>query len=181
MPYDSIRHEAKSVVVEISRRETDFLYDPSATARVIRALRWEKGNFCPRCKTTAVKRINTFFVNELFQCSACNYNFNCTSGTIFQGSKLPLNRHLLLLMASDLFCQTWSIRDIAIIGGVSERTAKLQIEKRGQPPQNHYLHGPYLSEVRRDDCSSMLDLFERNAFSVDMPLFLDRLRNWLRM
>ena len=181
MPYDAIRREAMPAIIEISRGATDFLYEPSATARVIRTLRWEKGNFCPRCKSTAVKRINSFFINELFQCNACNYNFNCTSGTVFQGSKLPLNRHMLLLMAFDLFCRTWSIKDIASIGGVSERTAKLQFEKLGQPPHSDYLHGPYPAAVRRDNCSSMLDLFERNAFSVDMPLFFDRLGNWLRM
>ena len=70
----------------VSPATTDFLYDPAATARLIRDVRWDGGIFCPRCRSRGVKKINSFFIHELFQCGECTYTFNCTSGTVFQGS-----------------------------------------------------------------------------------------------
>jgi transposase-like protein len=169
-------------LLPISKLTTDFLYEPTATARMIRDLRWKNGKFCPRCKSTGVKKINSFCVQELLQCGECGYNFNSTSGTIFQGSKLPLNRHLQLFIAFDFFGKNLALREIAAAVGVSQRTAKLQLERIGPADlQNDYLYGPQPASIVIGSHASMQDLLDRHNFSIDMTTFLGRMSTWLRM
>jgi transposase-like protein len=164
----------------VSPATTDFLYDPAATARLIRDVRWDGGIFCPRCRSRGVKKINSFFIHELFQCGECTYTFNCTSGTVFQGSKLPLDRHLLLLMAFDYFRQDLCIKHISGLFSLSRKTTKLQHEKiKPDPWRAGYLYGPDPASLELSGLS-IRDLLERYSFSLDMIGFRDRLECWLR-
>jgi hypothetical protein len=129
-----------------------------------------------------VKKINSFCVQELFQCGECSYNFNSTSGTIFQGSKLPLNRHLQLFMAFDFFRENLALKEIAGAIGVSQRTVKLQFERVGPADlQSNYLYGPPPASIVMGDYASMQDMLDSHSFSIDMEMFLARMSNWLRM
>jgi transposase-like protein len=60
-------------------------------------MRWPDGPHCPKCGTEEPYRItrksrtkNT--VQNLFKCRACRKQFTATVGTIFEDSKIPLNK-----------------------------------------------------------------------------------------
>jgi transposase-like protein len=68
--------------------------DPVAARKHLEALRWPDGAECPHCgliNATAV----TGGREGLYQCNACREQFTVTVGTVFERSKVPLNKWLL--------------------------------------------------------------------------------------
>ena len=68
--------------------------DPVAARKHLEALRWPNGAECPHCgliNATAT----TGGREGLYQCNACREQFTVTVGTVFERSKVPLNKWLL--------------------------------------------------------------------------------------
>ncbi|NQU62263.1 MAG: IS1595 family transposase, partial [Rhodospirillales bacterium] len=78
--------------------------DKNKARKHLEALRWADGRFCPHCGETE----NTSVVRGkkhrpgLYYCNSCKGQFTVTIGTVFERSKVPLNKWLLAfhLMAS---------------------------------------------------------------------------------
>ena len=65
--------------------------DPVAARKHLEALRWPDGAECPHCSlinATAVKGGR----EGLYQCNSCREQFTVTVGTVFERSKVALNR-----------------------------------------------------------------------------------------
>lgn len=96
--------------------------DPVAARKHLEALRWPDGPECPHCgliKATAVSGGR----EGLYQCNSCREQFTVTVGTLFQRSKIPLNKWLL---ANHLLCASKKGMSAAQIGrmlGVTYKTA----------------------------------------------------------
>jgi len=68
--------------------------DPVAARKHLEALRWPDGAECPHCgliNATAVSGGR----EGLYQCNNCREQFTVTVGTVFERSKVPLNKWLL--------------------------------------------------------------------------------------
>jgi transposase-like protein len=96
--------------------------DPVAARRHLEAIRWPDGPECPHCgliKATAVSGGR----EGLYQCNNCREQFTVTVGTVFERSKVPLNKWLL---ANHLLCASkkgMSAAQIARMLGVTYKTA----------------------------------------------------------
>ena len=96
--------------------------DPVAARKHLEALRWPDGAECPHCgliKATAVSGGR----DGLYQCNNCREQFTVTVGTVFERSKIPLNKWLL---ANHLLCASkkgMSAAQIARMLGVTYKTA----------------------------------------------------------
>jgi len=79
--------------------------DKNAARKHVEAMRWAEGRYCPHCGETE----NTSFVRGkkhrpgLYYCNACKAQFTVTVGTIFERSKVPLNKWVL---AFHLMCSS---------------------------------------------------------------------------
>jgi transposase-like protein len=83
----------------------DKIYtDPNAARKHLEKLLWPEGPVCPHCgvinEATAMKGKTTR--PGLYQCNACREPFTVTVGTVYESSKIPLNKWLLatFLLAS---------------------------------------------------------------------------------
>ena len=89
--------------------------DADKARQHLETLRWPEGPFCPRCGSLEAKRLpdqrgkpskrhpEGSIRKGLLQCNACRQQFTVTVGTVFEDSKVPLNKWLLathLLVAS---------------------------------------------------------------------------------
>jgi transposase-like protein len=96
--------------------------DPVAARKHLEALRWPDGAECPHCgliNATAVSGGR----EGLYQCNSCREQFTVTVGTLFEKSKIPLNKWLL---ANHLLCASkkgMSAAQIARMLGVTYKTA----------------------------------------------------------
>ena len=76
--------------------------DPVAARKHLEALRWPDGAECPHCELINATAV-TGGREGLYQCNSCREQFTVTVGTVFERSKIALNKWLLcnhLLCAS---------------------------------------------------------------------------------
>jgi len=69
--------------------------DPVAARKHLEALRWPNGPICPHCEANDVTRLEgTRHRDGLIQCNVCRQQFTVTVGTVFERSKIALNKWL---------------------------------------------------------------------------------------
>ena len=74
----------------------DFIHSYGSEAQCHDALyrwRWPEGFCCPQCSYDGYCKLS----RGLYQCHRCHRQTSVTSGTIFQGTKLPLNSWFLTM------------------------------------------------------------------------------------
>ena len=81
--------------------------DADAARERLEALHWPQGPFCPKCGSVDAKRLpdqrgkpskrhpEGSVRKGLVQCNGCRQQFTVTVGTVFEDSKVPLNKWLL--------------------------------------------------------------------------------------
>ncbi|WP_449424273.1 transposase, partial [Rhodanobacter lindaniclasticus] len=113
---------------------TQFIQRYGTEAKCYRALyrtRWPKGFRCPKCASRPRSRFRRAG-RVYYQCRACRHQTTLISGTVFEGSKLPLTAWFLamhLLTGSKTnsahltsrrgegLCERQQRVDVAIFGG----------------------------------------------------------------
>lgn len=78
-------------------RLTDKIFtDVDAAREHLEATRWADGVFCPHCGVTTVRKLEGKSARPgCYQCNGCRQQFTVTVGTVFERSKVPLNKWLL--------------------------------------------------------------------------------------
>lgn len=109
--------------------------DETAARQHLEALHWPDGPFCPKCGSFDAKRLPAqrgrktkanpegAIRDGLVQCNSCRQQYTVTVGTVFESSKVPLNKWLLvnhLLVSSK---KGMSAHQIARMIGVTYKTA----------------------------------------------------------
>jgi transposase-like protein len=109
------------MVAKIPARFTD----PAAARKHLEKLLWADGRPCPHCgildESTALKGKSTR--PGVYWCNACQKPFSVTVGTVYEGSKIPLNTWLY---ANHLLCSSKkgiSGHQLARMLGVTYKTA----------------------------------------------------------
>ena len=90
----------------------------------LEALHWPNGPFCPHCGSLDAKRLEGKAHRPgVVQCNDCRQQYTVTVGTVFERSKVPLNKWLL---ANHLLCSSKkgiSGHQMARLLGVTYKTA----------------------------------------------------------
>jgi len=96
--------------------------DPVAARKHLEALRWPDGAECPHCQLINATAV-TGGREGLYQCNSCREQFTVTVGTVFERSKIALNKWLL---CNHLLCASkkgMSALQISRMLGVTYKTA----------------------------------------------------------
>lgn len=96
-----------------------------ACLKLIRRIRWPNGIQCPRCEVTENRHFDEKGIPK-HQCKKCSYKFSDITGTMFQGTKIPLCKWIL---AIGLFKVGISANQLAIEIGVSYKVAWAMMHK----------------------------------------------------
>lgn len=69
------------------------------TAReALEAMRWPNGVVCPHCQNTESYKLTGKSTRPgVYKCATCRKQFTVTVGTIFEGSRIPLNKWLIAI------------------------------------------------------------------------------------
>ena len=120
--------------------------DPVAARKHLEALRWPDGAECPHCGLIDATPLKGKAHREgVYQCNKCREQFTVTVGTLFEKSKIPLNKWLL---ANHLLCASkkgMSAAQIARMLGVTYKTAWFmmhRIREAMKPTNPEPLGGP---------------------------------------
>lgn len=105
---------------------TDPIFTDAEKAREhLERLNWPNGPVCPHCgETKNVHRLEGKSHRAgLIQCNACSKNFTVTVGTVFERSKVPLNKWLLATYLLSSSKKGMSAKQIERMLGVTYKTA----------------------------------------------------------
>jgi len=98
--------------------------DPVAARQYLEGIRWPDGAECPHCTLVDATPLKGKSHREgVYQCNNCREQFTVTVGTVFERSKIPLNKWLL---ATHLLCASkkgMSAAQIQRMLGVTYKTA----------------------------------------------------------
>jgi transposase-like protein len=98
--------------------------DETVARQYLEALHWPNGPFCPHCGSLKATRLDGKKHRAgLVQCNDCREQYTVTVGTVFERSKVPLNKWLL---ANHLLCSSKkgiSGHQMARMLGVTYKTA----------------------------------------------------------
>lgn len=101
--------------------------DADAAREHLQAIRWPNGPICPHCgncdKTTITELAGKASRPGLFQCKACRGQFTVTVGTVFERSKIALNKWLLATHLLTSSKKGLSAHQIHRMLGVTYKTA----------------------------------------------------------
>lgn len=77
---------------------SQYFSDETKAREYLESLRWPNGAICPHCgsveayKLTAKEGSKSPVRDGVYKCKACRKQFTVTVGTIFEGSRIPLNK-----------------------------------------------------------------------------------------
>ena len=115
--------------------------DETAARQHLEALNWPDGPFCPHCGSLNAKRLpaqrgrptkahpDGAIRDGLVQCNDCRQQYTVTVGTVFESSKVALNKWLLV---NHLLCSSKkgiSAHQIARMIGVTYKTAWFMVHR----------------------------------------------------
>ncbi len=105
---------------------TDPIFQDADKARAhLEATRWPHGPICPHCGVVneATELKGKAHRAGLYQCNACREQFTATVGTVFERSKVPLNKWLLATYLMTSSKKGVSAHQIGRTLGVTYKTA----------------------------------------------------------
>jgi len=107
---------------------TDPIFtDAEAARRHLEAQVWPEGPVCPHCGNCNQERITTLRGEKhrpgLYQCSECTKQFTVTVKTVFERSKVPLNKWLLATYLLNSSKKGFSAHQLHRTLGVTYKTA----------------------------------------------------------
>lgn len=113
-------------------RRTCF-WDDQAAARVFEACRWPRGVTCPGCADGArVRRIaGVSTPTGSFKCYACQRRFTVRTGTVLEGSHIPLSRWLRAILLVSGAGKRLGCKHIEEACGVAPRISRAMRQKLG--------------------------------------------------
>lgn len=102
-----------------------IFHDADAARAHLEAQRWPNGPICPHCGVVneATKIEGRSARPGLYQCNACRDQFTVTVGTVFEKSKVPLNKWLLATYLMSSSKKGYSAHQLHRTLGVTYKTA----------------------------------------------------------
>lgn len=111
---------------------TDPIFlDPNKARAYLERTRWPNGPVCPHCSATkmATGLKGKTARSGLYQCNACRRQFTVTVGTVFERSKVPMNKWLLATYLRVSGQERRSIQQMGLALGVHYRTARFMCRR----------------------------------------------------
>lgn len=123
--------------------------DEQAAIDHFTAIRWRSGKFCPLCGSTRL--IHTFSDRRTHKCGDCRRRFSIKVGTIFQDTKIPLQKWLMavwmLTSHKKGIASTTLARDI----DVTQKTAWFMLHRLRHAAVTESFNHPLSGEVEVDE------------------------------
>ena len=111
-------------------------------------IRWKNGAFCPYCQST---RVYHFSDNRTHKCGACRKRFSIRFGTIFEDSKLPLRKWLLVIWLITAHKKGIATTQLAKDIGVTQKTAWFVTHRLRHAARTVSFNRPLDGEVESDE------------------------------
>lgn len=100
--------------------------DEQACRDYLEQIRWKGNPSCPKCGSTKVYK---FTNGKLFKCGGCRKQFTVRVGTIFEDSKLPLQKWFLIIHLTSSFEKGLSSVQASKYIGITQKSAWFLLQR----------------------------------------------------
>ena len=154
--------------------------DNTAVLQFIKTFRKSPKLSCPRCQSTFTKHVNSSASDDLSRCIDCGYMFNSLSGTVFQGTKLPVAKIVQAIIIVDSDISASNLREMSYALDVSYKTALGILRKI----QKYPVPDPYIlfdGDYAEFDFQSSSEFQKFGHLSAVHKLNLNRIKFYKRL
>lgn len=118
----------------MSSLKASIFQNPNQARVALEALRWPDGPVCPHCGSAARIASGRGKTHRagLYRCGSCTRQFTVTVHTLFEGSKIPLNKWWLAIHLLGSLEEETSINELHRKLGVTYKTAWLMAQRLRQ-------------------------------------------------
>jgi transposase-like protein/IS1 family transposase len=114
----------------------------------LRALRWQDGAFCPYCGS---ERVYDFSDGRTHKCADCRQRFSIKVGTIFEDSKVPLQKWFMAIYLATSHKKGIASTQLARDIGVTQKTAWFMVHRLRSAMETQSFNAPLEGEVEVDE------------------------------
>lgn len=114
----------------------------------LRKSKWANGEFCPYC---GCQKLYAFSNGKTFKCSDCRKRFSIRVGTIFEDSKIPLQKWFMALYLLTSHKKGISSCQLAKDIGVTQKTAWFMLHRLRHASQTKAFNAPLKNNVECDE------------------------------
>lgn len=128
----------------------------------LKAIRWKNGKFCPHCGSV---RVYDFSDKRTHKCGDCRQRFSIKVGTIFEDTKLPLQKWFLAIWYITSHRKGVSSTQLARDIGVTQKSAWFMMHRLRHAARTRSFNRPLKGEIESDE--TFLGGKERNKHAKD--------------
>lgn len=114
----------------------------------LRQTKWANGEFCPYC---GCQKLYAFSNGKTFKCADCRKRFSIRVGTIFEDSKIPLQKWFMALYLLTAHKKGISSCQLAKDIGVTQKTAWFMLHRLRHASQTKAFNAPLKNHVECDE------------------------------
>ena len=114
----------------------------------LRQSKWQNGEFCPYC---GHEKLYAFSDGKTFKCADCRKRFSIRVGTIFEDSKIPLQKWFMALYLITAHKKGISSCQLAKDIGVTQKTAWFMLHRLRVASQTKAFNAPLANTVECDE------------------------------
>lgn len=114
----------------------------------LRKSKWANGEFCPYC---GCQKLYAFSNGKTFKCADCRKRFSIRVGTIFEDSKIPLQKWFMALYLLTSHKKGISSCQLAKDIGVTQKTAWFMLHRLRHASQTKAFNAPLKNHVEVDE------------------------------
>lgn len=122
--------------------------DEQAAIDHFTSIRWQQGEFCPRCNSA---RVYHFADKRTHKCGDCRKRFSIRVGTIFEDSKLPLRTWMLAIWLITSHKKGIASTQLAKDLGITQKSAWFVLHRLRHAAQTQSFNRPLTGEVEADE------------------------------
>lgn len=114
----------------------------------LRQSKWKDGEFCPYC---GHEKLYAFSDGKNFKCADCRKRFSIRVGTIFEDSKIPLQKWFMALYLATAHKKGISSCQLAKDIGVTQKTAWFMLHRLREASKTKAFSAPLANTVECDE------------------------------
>lgn len=122
--------------------------DEQSAINHFRSIRWKNGAFCPHCQST---NIYHFSDDRTHKCGECRKRFSIKVGTIFEDSKVPLNKWFMAIWLITSHKKGIASTQLAKDIGVTQKTAWFMLHMLRHASQTKSFNKPLSGTIEADE------------------------------
>lgn len=125
-----------------------YFSDENVCLEHLKAMRWKDGIYCPNC---GCKKVYSFSDNKRYKCSDCRKQFTAKVGSIFENTKIPLQKWFVAIYLVSSHKKGISSLQLSKDLGITQKNAWFLLHRLRHASTTDAFNAPLSNTVEADE------------------------------